>query len=164
MNNYSEQIFQSIDTIISQRLNEVKFDRTITCEIIAGVKDYPNKYWISDGATKFQACVADSSRTYTADQKVYVLIPNGNYNSADKVIIGSYTADELPKNLYTNPFDHLVYSSKISFTTDNKYIERFLFFNILINTLLTFSIPFFISVTLNFWVFPRFQIVLITNC
>ena len=44
MNNYSEQIFQSIDTIISQRLNEVKFDRTITCEVIAGVKDYPNKY------------------------------------------------------------------------------------------------------------------------
>lgn len=123
MNNYSEQIFQSIDTIISQRLNEVKFDKTITCEIIAGVKDYPNKYWVSDGATKFQACVADSSRTYIAGQKVYVLIPNGDYNSADKVIIGSYTAAELPKNLYTNPFDHLVYSSKILFTTDNKYIE-----------------------------------------
>lgn len=123
MNNYSEQIFQSIDTIISQRLNEVKFDRTITCEVIAGVKDYPNKYWVSDGATKFQACVADSSRTYTEKQKVYVLIPNGDYNNTDKVIIGSYTADELPKNLYTNPFDHLVYSSKILFTTDNKYIE-----------------------------------------
>lgn len=123
MNNYSEQIFQSIDTIISQRLNEVKFDRTITCEVITGVKDYPNKYWVSDGATKFQACVADSSRTYTEKQKVYVLIPNGDYNSTDKVIIGSYTADELPKNLYTNPFDHLVYSSKVLFTTDNKYIE-----------------------------------------
>lgn len=125
MNNYSEQIFQSIDTIISQRLNEVKFDRTITCEVIAGVKDYPNKYWVSDGATKFQACVADSSRTYTEKQKVYVLIPNGDYNSADKVIIGSYTADELPKNLYTNPFDHLVYSSKVSFGPYalDKYIE-----------------------------------------
>lgn len=125
MNNYSEQIFQSIDTIISQRLNEVKFDRTITCEVIAGVKDYPNKYWVSDGATKFQACVADSSRTYTAGQKIYVLIPNGDYNSADKVIIGSYTADELPKNLYTNPFDHLVYNSKVSFGPYalDKYIE-----------------------------------------
>lgn len=125
MNNYSEQIFQSIDTIISQRLNEVKFDRTITCEVIAGVKDYPNKYWVSDGATKFQACVADSSRTYAEKQKVYVLIPNGDYNSADKVIIGSYTADELPKNLYTNPFDHLVYNSKVSFGPYalDKYIE-----------------------------------------
>lgn len=124
MNNYSEQIFQSIDTIISQRLNEVKFDRTITCEVIAGVKDYPNKYWVSDGATKFQTCVADSSRTYTEKQKVYVLIPNGDYNSADKVIIGSYTADELPKNLYTNPFDHLVYSSKVLFGPAlDKYIE-----------------------------------------
>lgn len=124
MNNYSEQIFQSIDTIISQRLNEVKFDRTITCEIIAGVKDYPNKYWVSDGATKFQACVADSSRTYTEKQKVYVLIPNGDYNNTDKVIIGSYTADELPKNLYTNPFDHLVYSSKVLFGPAlDKYIE-----------------------------------------
>lgn len=125
MNNYSEQIFQSIDTIISQRLNEVKFDRTITCEVIAGVKDYPNKYWVSDGDTKFQACVADSSRTYTEKQKVYVLIPNGDYNSTDKVIIGSYIADELPKNLYTNPFDHLVYSSKVSFGpyTLDRYIE-----------------------------------------
>lgn len=124
MNNYSEQIFQSIDTIISQRLNEVKFDRTITCEVIAEVKDYPNKYWVSDGAIKFQACVTDSSRTYTEKQKVYVLIPNGDYNSTDKVIIGSYTADKLPKNLYTNPFDHLVYSSKVSFTTTtDKYIE-----------------------------------------
>lgn len=123
MNNYSEQIFQSIDTIISQRLNEVKFDRTITCEVIAGVEDYPNKYWVSDGATKFQACVADSSRTYMTGQKVYVLIPNGDYNNTDKVIIGSYTADELPKNLYVNPFNHLVYSSKLSFTIDNTYIE-----------------------------------------
>lgn len=123
MNNYSEQIFQSIDTIISQRLNEVKFDRTITCEVIAGVKDYPNKYWVSDGATKFQACVADSSRTYTEKQKVYVLIPNGDYNSADKVIIGSYTADELPKNLYTNPFDHLVYSSKYEVGLDEEGLK-----------------------------------------
>lgn len=123
MNNYSEQIFQSIDTIISQRLNEVKFDRTITCEVIAGVEDYPNKYWVSDGATKFQACVADSSRTYMTGQKVYVLIPNGDYNNTDKVIIGSYTADELPKNLYVNPFNHLVYSSKLSFTFDDTYIE-----------------------------------------
>ena len=109
-NNYSEQIFQSIDTIISQRLNEVSFDKTEICEIISQDKDNVNKYWVSNDSLKYEAYSIDENRKYLTNQKVYVTIPQGNYDLR-KLIIGSYSADETNENLYVNPFNHLVTSS-----------------------------------------------------
>ena len=109
-NNYSEQIFQSIDTIISQRLNEVSFDKTEICEIVSQDKDNVNKYWVSNGSLKYEAYSIDENRKYLANQKVYVTIPQGNYDLR-KLIIGSNTADETNENLYVNPFNHLITSS-----------------------------------------------------
>ena len=60
--NYSEQIFQSIDTIISQRLNEVSFDKTEICEIVSQDKDNVNKYWVSNGSLKYEAYSIDENR------------------------------------------------------------------------------------------------------
>ena len=108
--NYSEQIFQSIDTIISQRLNEVSFDKTEICEIISQDKDNINKYWVSNGSLKYEAYSIDENRKYLANQKVYVTIPQDNYDLR-KLIIGSYSTDESNENLYVNPFNHLVTSS-----------------------------------------------------
>ena len=109
-NNYSEQIFQSIDTIISQRLNEVSFDKTEICEIVSQDKDNVNRYWVSNGSLKYEAYSIDENRKYLANQKVYVTIPQGNYDLR-KLIIGSYSADETNENLYVNPFNHLITSS-----------------------------------------------------
>lgn len=111
--NYSEQIFQSIDTIISQRLNEVSFDKTEICEIVSQDKDNENKYWVSNGSLKYEAYSIDENRKYLANQKVYVTIPQGNYDLR-KLIIGSYSADETNENLYVNPFNHLVTSSTLT--------------------------------------------------
>lgn len=111
--NYSEQIFQSVDTIISQRLNEVSFDKTEICEIISIDKKTVGKYLVSNGSLKYEAYSDDDSREYKVGTKVYVRINNGDY-SLRKTITGSYTADEIPKNLYTNPFNYLVKSYKIS--------------------------------------------------
>ena len=108
--NYSEQIFQSIDTIISQRLNEVSFDKTEICEIISQDENNKNKYWVSNGSLKYEAYSTDENRKYLINQKVYVTIPQGNYDLR-KLIIGSYSADEINENLYVNPFNHLVTSS-----------------------------------------------------
>lgn len=111
--NYSEQIFQSVDTIISQRLNEVSFDKTEICEIISIDKKTVGKYLVSNGSLKYEAYSDDENREYKVGTKVYVRINNGDY-SLRKTITGSYTADEIPKNLYTNPFNYLVKSYKIS--------------------------------------------------
>ena len=110
--NYSEQMFQSIDTIISQRLNEVSFDKTEICEIIEKNKDYPDKYWVSNEAgLKYEAYSVDNNKKYLVGTKVYVTIPQGNYEFR-KLIIGRYSADEIPKNLYTNPFNNMIVSSQ----------------------------------------------------
>ncbi len=112
--NYSEQIFQSIDTIISQRLNEVSFDKTEICKIVNQNKDYPDRYWVTNEAgLKYEAYSSDDNKKYLEGQKVYVTVPQGNYELR-KLIIGSYSADEIPKNLYTNPFNYLVTSSTLS--------------------------------------------------
>ena len=111
--NYSEQIFQSVDTIISQRLNEVSFDKTEICEIISIDKKTVGKYLVSNGSLKYEAYSDDENREYKVGTKVYVRINNGDY-SLRKTITGSYTADEIPKNLYTNPFNYLIKSYKIS--------------------------------------------------
>ena len=120
--NYSEQIFQSIDTIISQRLNEVSFDKTEICEIISQDKNDKRKYLVSNGSLKYEAYSDDENRSYLNNQKVYVRITNGDY-SLRKIITGSYTTDEIPKNLYTNPFNHLVVSSKYNWITETNKLS-----------------------------------------
>lgn len=113
--NYSEQIFQSIDTIISQRLNEVSFDKTEICEVISQDKNDKRKYLVSNGSLKYEAYSDDENRSYlnNQNQKVYVRITNGDY-SLRKIITGSYAADETNENLYVNPFNYLVTSSTLS--------------------------------------------------
>lgn len=114
MNTYSEQIFQSIDTIISQRLNEVSFDKTEICKIVSQNKDYPERYWVTNEAgLKYEAYSVDENKKYFEGQKIYVTVPQGNYELR-KLIIGTYSADEIPKGLYTNPFDHLVVGREIA--------------------------------------------------
>lgn len=121
--NYSEQIFQSIDTIISQRLNEVSFDKTEICEIISIDEKTIGKYLVSNGSLKYEAYSDDENRKYQIGSKVYVRITNGDY-TLRKIITGSYTADEMPKNLYTNPFDHFIISSKHSFSKTKGYVVQ----------------------------------------
>ena len=120
--NYSEQIFQSIDTIISQRLNEVSFDKTEICEIISIDEKIMNKYLVSNGSLKYEAYSDDEDRKYLVGSKVYVRIANGDY-TLRKIITGSYTTDEIPKNLYTNPFNHLVVSSKYNWITETNKLS-----------------------------------------
>ena len=111
-NNYAEGFFQSVDTIISQRLNEVAFDKTEICEIISQDTTHKNKYYVSNGALKYEAYAIDDTKSYTIGSRVYVTIPNGDYE-ARKLVMGIYAADEIPKDLYTNPFDYLVTASQI---------------------------------------------------
>lgn len=122
-NNYSEQIFQSIDKIVSQRLNEVFFDKTEICTIISQDSSYTGKYLVSNEAgLKYDAYTLDENYQYKKDQKVYVTIPQGNY-SFRKLIIGSYFSNELPKELYTNPFDNLIVNSQYTWINNDNQLS-----------------------------------------
>ena len=85
--NYSEQIFQAVDTIVSQRLNEVSFDKTEICKIVSEDTNAEGKYWVTNDVLRFEAYSTDPDKSYMEGQKVYVTIPSGDY-SMRKIIIG----------------------------------------------------------------------------
>lgn len=114
----TENLFQSIDTIVSQRLNEVSFDKTEICEIIQQDLKTIGKYLVSNGSIKYDAYSDDENRNYLKGSKVYVRITNGDY-SLRKIITGSYVEEETTKDLYTNPFDYLVSSNRIALVGEN---------------------------------------------
>ena len=79
-NQYAENIFESIDAIIEQRLKDLSFDKTLTCKIISKDEKDENLYWVSNDAMKFQARASGDS-SYSKGEEVYVLIPEGDYGN-----------------------------------------------------------------------------------
>jgi hypothetical protein len=51
-----------------------------------------------------------------------VTVPQGDY-TLRKLIIGSYFGDDIPKNLYTNPFEHLIPSSQYTWIKENNTLS-----------------------------------------
>ena len=120
MNNYANNVFEATDTIISQRLSELSFDRTINCKIIEEVKDKPNTYWVSNDNIRFQA-IAQDGKKYSAKEEVFVLIPNGEYSN-EKIIIGSRidnSKDGYNKMKYISTKEQFVEYNTINFGTQN---------------------------------------------
>ena len=121
--NYSQEMFQAIDTIITQRLNEVSFDKTEICKIIKVNKQEPGKYLVSnEGGLKYEAYSIGENKEYLTNQKVYVTIPQGKYEFR-KLIIGSYSEDELKSTLYTLPFKNFVISNKYIWFNENETLS-----------------------------------------
>lgn len=102
----SENLFQAIDTIISQRINEVSFDRTLICEIVSDSQHEKGEYTVKQDARKFVAYASGTER-YRVGQQVYVTIPQGNYD-LKKVIIGRYSADDINPHQYSSPMDAML--------------------------------------------------------
>lgn len=88
---YSDVLIGAIDTIVTSRLHELQFDRTIVCTITDISKRDSGRYIVTDGATTFEA-VSDNNVKYALNTKVQVTIPNNDWNSL-KRIIGKYSDD-----------------------------------------------------------------------
>lgn len=101
-----EQLFQSIDIILGQRLHDVNFDKTIICTIVDDSDKKNGCYIVSDGTIKFKAYVSDS--TYNKDDQVRVSILGGDFNEK-KFITGRYTGDEQSKPItYKSPLESII--------------------------------------------------------
>ncbi len=104
---YNDIWLQAMDTLVAQRLSEVKFDETIVCTIVDASDRANGRYTVTtNDQIKF---VATSEKTnYVVDQQVYVLIPQGNYEN-DKTIIGRYSsADDQKPIAYVSPLEKVV--------------------------------------------------------
>ena len=101
-----EQLFQSIDIILTQRLQDVNFDKTIICTIVDDSDKKNGCYVVSDGTIKFNAYVSDA--TYRKDDQVRVSILNGDF-SEKKFITGKYTRDESSSPItYKSPLESII--------------------------------------------------------
>jgi hypothetical protein len=97
----TDKIIQATDTIVSQRLGEVSFDRTVVCTV---VEKKGSTYWVDNGSIRFYADALDGKQ-YSPNQKVYVTVPEGNYNKR-KIIMGGYTESEaFGDKFIVNPYD-----------------------------------------------------------
>jgi hypothetical protein len=101
-----EQLFESIDIILGQRLQDVNFDKTIICTIVDDSDKKNGCYIVSDGTIKFKAYVSDS--TYNKDDQVRVSVLGGDFNEK-KFITGRYTGNEESKPItYKSPLENII--------------------------------------------------------
>lgn len=86
-----EQFFQSIDVILTQRLNDLSYDKTIIATIINDSDKENGHYIVSDGTIKFDAYANDLN--YKIDDQVRITVLNGDW-SQKKFIAGKYSDKE----------------------------------------------------------------------
>ena len=93
--------------IANSSVDKVKFDSTIECTIIDATDKLIGKYKVkNESYAEFYAY--SQITTYNKDDKVYVQIPKGDYNST-KFIVGKKTDknEDKPYN-FVNPFNTFI--------------------------------------------------------
>lgn len=98
----AEDLFNSIDTIVGQRLSALSFDTTVIATIVDDSKKAQGHYVVSDGNIKFDAYTNDTN--YKVDDQVRVTVLNGDW-SQKKFIAGKYVDDKanMEPIHYTSP-------------------------------------------------------------
>ena len=100
-----DELFQAIDVITTKRLEHLKFDKTLTCQIVNADNCDKGEYIVSDGSIEFVAY--SENPKYRVKNWVYVTIPNGDFNQP-KIITGKYIADNTEYSTYLNPLDSYI--------------------------------------------------------
>ena len=88
-NEFQNSIFKAIDTLLDKRVENLALDKTITATIDKCVNMIDNLYMINYQGGKTYA-YAQANTSYTKDQEVYVLVPEGDFNKK-KIIMGVAT-------------------------------------------------------------------------
>lgn len=105
--NYNEILCQAIDNIVTNRLKDIAFDKTIICEIIDDKDSNNGKYIVTDGSIKFDAY--SEATKYRNGTSVYVTIPQGDYSNK-KLIVSKSIANEEDSSTdaYISPLETVV--------------------------------------------------------
>lgn len=117
-NDYSEALFQSIDTIVTERVKRLPYDRTIVATITNADNAYIGAYKVTtDNNTTFTAY--SDIKTYNTGERVYIRIIDTQYNQS-KIITGKYVEQINIQN--TNASDIIEYT--IEGTNDKLLINK----------------------------------------
>lgn len=117
-NDYSEALFQSIDTIVTERVKRLPYDHTIVATITNADNAYIGAYKVTtDNNTTFTAY--SDIKTYNTGERVYIRITDTLYNQS-KIITGKYIEQINIQN--TNTSDIIEYT--IEGTSDKLLINK----------------------------------------
>lgn len=115
----TDDLFQSIDTIVSARIAKLPYDQTIECEVVNVDKAEDNIYTVRYQAATFEAI--SPSIQYSIGDRVYVAIPQNDYTQ-NKIILNKKQEDEM-QVAKTLPFLSFAYNSNsnlFNYTQQNK--------------------------------------------
>lgn len=103
----TDDLFQSIDTIVSARIAKLPYDQTIECEVVNADKAEDNIYTVRYQVATFEAI--SPSIQYSVGDRVYVAIPQNDYTQ-NKIILNKKQEDEIITTK-TLPFLSFAYNS-----------------------------------------------------
>ena len=103
-NDFNENLFQAIDTIITKRLEEVVFDETIQCSIVTRMSKDGNEYEVKNNSVIFKAIAKDGEEYREGDNVCVSVLAN----SDERIILGRYTLEQEDALSYIDPFDKFV--------------------------------------------------------
>lgn len=115
-----DKLFTAVDTIVSKRIENLPYDKTITATITNIDHADEGAYIVDDGTTTFAAYSENTD--YQLNQQVYVNVPQGDYQK-NRIIIGKYfpNDDNKFKYNYVSPMNTFVNITGDLINTENEY-------------------------------------------
>ena len=102
---YNDILCQAIDTIVSKRIEDLGYDKTIICTITNDSDSSNGHYVVNNGSTSFDAYSEDTG--YKKNDSVYVTVPKGDFTQ-QKIIISKYTANNGTDPIaYISPLENI---------------------------------------------------------
>ena len=97
MANLQDVVLEAVDTIVSNRIEQIATDKTVTATVAGCTNSLTGEYLVSYNGGKLKA-YAQEGNTYTQGQSVYVLIPECDFTKK-KNIVGVAQAAEDDNNI-----------------------------------------------------------------
>lgn len=101
-----ENLFESINVIVSKKLEDVSFDTTIICTVVDDSDRKNGKYRVTNGTTVFDAY--SDSADYRTDDSVRVQVLNGDYSDKKYIVGKAVTSTDNAPLTYVSPIDTIV--------------------------------------------------------
>lgn len=107
----NETILTGMDILVSKRLEDLDYDKTIIATIVNADNSSAGAYTVSDGATEFEAYSENTS--FVEKDQVYVTVPKGDFTQ-QKIIISKYVP-----NADTGPVAYVSPLNRVYIISDN---------------------------------------------
>ena len=116
-----DNLFEALDIIIKQRMEDISYDKTEICTITDDSNAKNGRYWVSpnNGQTRYEAY--SESDEYKKGESVRVSILNGDFTQK-KFITGKYVVDDaITPMTYVSPLNTVIDVSGNIITGDKFY-------------------------------------------